>query len=85
MHPFRPTLAFLLVFGIAPIASAQTAAKSAEFFKTYCTECHGHSKPKGTTESGIQSGSTIAGSATNSGTCNGLNFPICGDLANAVV
>ena len=46
MHPFRPTLAFLLVFGIAPIASAQTAAKSAEFFKTYCTECHGHSNPK---------------------------------------
>jgi len=47
MKPLRPSLAVFLCFGPAAISSGQTAAKSSEFFKTYCLECHGDTKHKG--------------------------------------
>ncbi len=46
MKRLRPTLTVFLSFGSAAIACGQTTAKSSEFFKTYCLECHGEEKPK---------------------------------------
>jgi Protein of unknown function (DUF1592)/Protein of unknown function (DUF1588)/Protein of unknown function (DUF1587)/Protein of unknown function (DUF1595)/Protein of unknown function (DUF1585)/Cytochrome C oxidase, cbb3-type, subunit III len=48
-------LCLTALFGLAPATHAQSAApnhpvataQSTEFFKTYCFECHGTSKPKG--------------------------------------
>jgi hypothetical protein len=40
-----------LVFGLSPLIGAQTAGPASapppEFFRTYCFECHGTTKPKG--------------------------------------
>ena len=46
MKRLHPTLAVCLSFGSAALSSGQSPAKSAEFFRTYCVECHGETKPK---------------------------------------